>query len=526
MSTPALRRADWRFLLPGAESGVFEHLVVIGGPEFLAECLRDAGAARQVSRGTSPAADADAVAVLADARVQPEAAAAGLAPGGALYVEVDRRRPGRRLLTPARMERRLRRVGLTVTARHWVIPEITQARRYLPLDAPRALDWFLTTLQPAKSLAADLVVRGLQGLAAGDTARIAPWVPCYGITAVRGEPRLPALLEREELPGGRMALGTRTALITSGEDDGSRVVLLPFPERARAPEIALKAARIERFNAHTEWEQALLRQLREQLEPALRGSLPEPLGCFRHGRSVVGMESVAPGRAMTVTSGRWGTPHAVAVEDLRAATEWLSAFHAQAAVGWCWSAERAAALVRRIDAYGARFAPPLQVRQLLDLAGARAGELTGRPLPLVWVHNDYGPWNIYRHGGRLTVIDWEFGGEDETGRHGPALTDLIYFVTAWSTRVWRLSPPGGEPTAVRRLFAAGEPGDDIARAAQAALHDYMRRLAIDPRFLPLLLVYTWVERALDRHDRQGPSGRNPYVDHLAALAPASERLFR
>jgi hypothetical protein len=526
VSAPELRRADWRFLLPGPRSGVLEHLVVIGGPRGLTDLLQEAGAARRVTHVLPPGRQPDAIALLADAAITPEAAATALGTHGVLYVEVDRRTRGRRRLTPAGLERRLRRAGLSVVGRHWVVPEPAHARRYLPLDAPGALEWFLTTLQPAKSLAATLVVHGLRRLAAGATSRIAPWVPCYGITAIRGEPRLPALLERSELPGGRMGPGTRTALVTSGEDDGSRVVLLPFAAGARAPQVALKATRIERFNGHTEREQSLLRRLRARLEPALRSSLPEPFGCFRHGQSVVGMESVAPGSAMTVTSGKWGGSIAVALTDLRAATEWLTAFHSQAAVGACWTPERAAATMRRIGEYRGRFAPPPGVGRLLDLAGERAAALAGHPLPIVWLHNDYGPWNIYRLGNRLTVIDWEFGGEDETARHGPALADLIYFVTVWGARVWRLNPPDGESTALRRLFTAPEPRDEIARAAGAALLEYMRRLAVEPRFLPLLLVHTWLERALERQDRRGGAADNPYAGHLAALAPAAERLFR
>jgi hypothetical protein len=363
-------------------------------------------------------------------------------------------------------------------------------------------------------------------MAAGDTRRIAPWVPTYGLTAVRGGHRLPALLERADLPGGAMPPGTRTALITSGEDDGSRVVLLPFVPQADAPTVALKASRIEQFNAHTEREQAMLLRLRGRLEPGLRATLPEPLACFPHGRSVVGVESVAPGRAMSVTSGRWGASKAAAMDDLHAAAGWLAAFHLQAGVDRCWSGDRAAAVLRRIADYRNRFAPGAEAGRLLAMAGERAVGLAGEPLPIVWLHNDYGPWNIYRHGDRLTVIDWEFGGEDERARQGPALTDLIYFVTAWSARVWRLGAEGAEPEALRRLFADAEPRDEIARAARAAVDGYMRSLSIHPRFLPLLLVHTWLERALDRGDRQGPAGRNPYVACLAALAPAAERLFR
>jgi hypothetical protein len=77
---------------------------------------------------------------------------------------------------------------------------------------------------------------------------------------------------------------------------------------------------------------------------------------------------------------------------------------------------------------------------------------------------------------------------------------------------------------VRRLFA--EPANDpAARAVHEELARYRARMGIDTRFLPLLLVGMWAERALDRVERarmagpQGaPAGENRYAGFLEALA--------
>src|SRR5690348_5818925 len=86
-----LRRADWRFLLPAPPDGMFQHLVLLGGLAELAEQIAVAGIARQVSCHPPPAGTADAVAVLQGAGLSPAHAASYLAPGGALYYEIDRR---------------------------------------------------------------------------------------------------------------------------------------------------------------------------------------------------------------------------------------------------------------------------------------------------------------------------------------------------------------------------------------------------------------------------------------------------
>jgi hypothetical protein len=58
-------------------------------------------------------------------------------------------------------------------------------------------------------------------------------------------------------------------------------------------------------------------------------------------------------------------------------------------------------------------------------------------------------------------------------------------------------------------------------------------LELDPCFQPLLLLYTWVDRALDRLDRQrllgtlstNPRTDNRYLQYVAVLAESSQALF-
>jgi hypothetical protein len=135
---------------------------------------------------------------------------------------------------------------------------------------------------------------------------------------------------------------------------------------------------------------------------------------------------------------------------------------------------------------------------------------------------------VHRAGDRITVIDWELG-PDDTARRGPALVDLIYFATEWHLRARRLKGRRAELRGFRELFI--EPTGAAARAAAEVLADYVRRVEVDPRFVPLLVVLTWAERALDRADRQaaaagiGASRENRYAEYVRLLAAEAGDAF-
>jgi aminoglycoside phosphotransferase (APT) family kinase protein len=118
----------------------------------------------------------------------------------------------------------------------------------------------------------------------------------------------------------------------------------------------------------------------------------------------------------------------------------------------------------------------------------------GRAIPLVWQHNDFGTWNVRRSGTHISVIDWE------VSRRGLAVCDLLYFVTHWSQLVQGLVKPAEQQRDVQRLFGPSRLNSRIA-AVHEALDTYLRDLELDRRIVPLLLVYTFAEQALDRVQR-------------------------
>jgi aminoglycoside phosphotransferase (APT) family kinase protein len=147
-------------------------------------------------------------------------------------------------------------------------------------------------------------------------------------------------------------------------------------------------------------------------------------------------------------------------------------------------------------------------------------------LPFVWQHNDFGPWNIYRDRNDITVIDWEIGWGPGFDHVGPPLGDLFYLVTHWSYSARRLYTPADELRGFHELFLAPGSGDELVTAARESITEYLAALKIDQRFVRILLVNTWAERAVKRLDRRnllGDLGESPragdqfvaYVNHLA-----------
>jgi hypothetical protein len=131
-----------------------------------------------------------------------------------------------------------------------------------------------------------------------------------------------------------------------------------------------------------------------------------------------------------------------------------------------------------------------------------ARELFGAVLPLVWIHYDFGPWNLYRSEQDFTVIDWEFGLRVEKERFGLGLYDLLYFVIYWIHTVKHLKSEAAELRAFHKLFTKPDSSDKHSKAVHQVIQEYLDAFDIDQRFLPLMLVYLWIEQALHQFARK------------------------
>jgi aminoglycoside phosphotransferase (APT) family kinase protein len=214
--------------------------------------------------------------------------------------------------------------------------------------------------------------------------------------------------------------------------------------------------------------------------------------------------------------------------DLRLVIDWLADFHDATAVervpAGAWLTARLVNGLCRdfVATFGATDDERLLFARL-------ARQLTTGSLgtmPVVWQHTDFGPWNVYRDGDRISVIDWE------VARRGPGLADLLYFATHWSTAVASRTEADERFRHFESLFF--DPNESALSAAiHQGLREYMQRAGITAPLLPHLLVYMVLEQALDRAGRfvtmedAAASSRegNRYIGYLGVLARRAEQLF-
>ena len=529
-----MSRVDWRFLLPYSETGAFRHLVVLGGPTGLDHRLLELGVAKRVATSISGDGETDALILLANSHVRPAAVAASLAQNAVLYWEIAQSPSLRR---SGLIRRQLRLAGLAEVQAYWVTPDFQHARRYLPLDRPGPIEWFIRTRFVAATptrLALQMLLTASRGRSHRVLRVLGPSIAIVAARGGAGRAAPAALAAESALP----VVGTEHAdlvLLTSGQDDGSRVVAVPFREGEREPAVVLKMARVPGFTARSEREHSTLEHLQTRLPPPLRRSLPSPLGSVGRNGGRVFLESMVGGQMMATSVGRWRASPSRQVEDLRLAADWLSAFH-QATRARTMSWDRHA-IASWIDRPLADYIRELQVgepeRSLFARVRERALDLAGLELPVVLVHNDFNPWHVYRSGERISVIDWEFVGENLAERQGLPLCDLIYFATHWYHLARGLRDESSQLRGFRHLFLSHRRRNRARDAARRAFLGYCGAVGIAPGFVPLLVVCTWVERAVDRQRRRldlessASDARrdNRFARYVEILAEGADDLF-
>lgn len=535
-----LRRCDWRFLLPTPPGGMFEHLVLLGAPEGLADAIVRAEIAGRVSEQVPRDRCADALIILHRSNASVASSAGCLRPDGVVYWEIDRRRPLRWLASVSWGFRALLSAGLSPTSAYWVRPGFTNPQVYLPIGDDSVVRWYLRNLYTAttrKARSVEFLLRLLSALGAHPREAL---IPVFALTAscstekqapsILGEPYLRRDLwrsVRRPRGSGRLA-DLELLLLTGGGDDWNRVVAMPFPPGGPDPLAVLKLSRVADRNVHTEREQAVLGEIRSAVDADLRRSLPEGFGTFAWRGLTVGMESYLSGRLLAATTARSGNSLRGKVDDLNLAVEWLIEFHRQTEIRRTeWgSAELATWSAKALDRYEAVFGLTPAEQNLFERTHQRYQELAGSVFPIVWYHYAFSAWNICRQNNDIGVFDWE------SAERGPALFDLIYLVYRWNQELGR--PRGGHLRAFREIFLTLPDAHPASRAAQQAIQRYTAALRIDRRCFPLALVSLWALHAITRADRArslaptGPDVRrgNAYVTYLGVLAEDADRLFQ
>ncbi len=562
----ARHRADWRHLLPPrptedgrtlailsglGEAGDWRWLVEDGWVDRIEDRLPEVGGAEAevIVLGPAPAVELER---------QLDAAVAALGDGGALCLLVAGGKSPISASRHLRLARRLRRLGLPTLRRHLAIPDAASATRFIPLDHPGGMGWLAgpdPALDAASVPSSRRRLRDLAGRAGGVTPHLLGDLILVATAADVGD-------------------WPEAVVVTSGVDEGSRSVLLPFdgPD-ATTPAAVIKVASRPRYRANGHREHRLLQVIHPRVDPA--GLVPEPLDEIEVDGLPAVVESYA-GRWTADDVLREQTGLAERAELLEILLGSVTALNRTGLGSERWNDDGFEAHIGRWFDDLDRIEGPSPSRVALRAAlGARSDQLVGHDLPVGLRHFDLGPWNLVladapadrstedRSAGAsartvggaagasspVTVVDWELVPPREVA-FGPIGTDQLYLCKHWlhiaegcqtvadeqsafaflarsgTDPAWAVGTAGTEAGAAARIGAVadGVDGVDGAEAAKRLAKTALTAMAVDVGlplgFLPLLEASVWAEAASFTARRQrgnGGDGGSP-ARYLATLA--------
>jgi len=389
---------------------------------------------------------------------------------------------------------------------------------YVPLDRSGALRWFLSSVYIASTPLKRIAETMLRWVSGSDASRVGALAPFHATIAVVDSPN----------PSSAEARGSESiAMLVHG---GARVVQVGFSDRSSgSPQLVTKIPKADSSAQRTRHEHAMVARIREALGEPDSDSLPNPRELLDSPSGPVMVEDFASGTSLARTCGRWGRPNRAKADDLRLATSWLIRLHRQGAISdGQWSDERRLESVDRpLAAFASRFGTTDGEAELFDATRARAADLVGQPLPVVWEHGDFTIWNIFRDADRIRVLDWEHS------RAGVPLPDVIRLATHWHEAVRGLETTGSRSEGFAELFT-GTGKHPATKEARSAVLRYEQELDLDPRFRSMFLVMSRVELAVRRFEHQVESGLivdgdlragNAALAYLSALVEHRGDLF-
>lgn len=395
--------------------------------------------------------------------------------------------------SPARV-RGLRAAGFE-TATYWRRRHEGLDTLFVPLDVVGAARWYVDELADVRGPAGVLARRLGSGSARLTHALLSRGGRSWTCVAVRGG--------RQASPAVLTAAGRSTrelpVVLTRGEGEWSRVVLLPFGAGDRSPRRVVKLPRLVRHAGATEDEHRLLTDLAASLPADLADSAPAPLGLGRWNDLPVATESYVPGRPLGL---RTRTSRDAGETELRRAARWL----ADLATVRPPLASDVPSLDRTLAAAAGACTLDLTAGALARFGDAA---LAGAEPPPTFEHGDLTPTNLRLAGGRLTAVDWE------AGRVGRPLVDLLYLLLHWP---WPEASGSLERSFVHTYLSTdGTP----ARTARAVVTGHLQDLRLPSDVVAPLLAHVLARQALDREARRSASANPPpgnvYAELLARL---------
>lgn len=495
----ALKRADWRFLLPDpcpVFSVCFAEGRIREAVELISQLTADPAHEPNTRFDLAVAVDPDPEVLLE--------AFARLRPGGACYTEWTGVSA-----TAEHAVRNLANAGFQDTRVYWAWPSPENCRAWIPLDEPAAAAGYFDR----ENRAAHGPARRLAWRTRQTTAQIRQRLGLTRqVSAVStkptGAPAPPAsdeqrvsllqIIQRRWSDWGLGAPPRRLSCLmqTGGPRSISKVVTFVYADRDRDPRIVVKAARVPEAARSLAREASVLDALQTSPVRTIDG-IPRLLLFDRDPVHTTLCETAVTGIAISSTLARARYENIAEI-----ATTWLIGFEQasrRAVAGTGWRAARSAMLERF-----ARICGPSVEPALVDELRARLGY--GGPPFFSWEHRDYSPWNVLLHrGSQLAVLDWE-----SSEMHGCAGVDLIYFLSylafyhagLMGTRFSRPSM-----SSFRRAYReAWNASTSTGRINHQCLSSYCRGLGIEPDEFPALRAMTWLTHAVTAYERRAADG--------------------
>lgn len=456
----ALRRADWRYLLPDPAP---KRALCLAGT-----ALREACGVVAAAVDDAPQAGMQYDMIVAE---EPDDATLRalvevLRPDGACYTEWSARAPGAAMRARLSMERG----GLHHARSYRPWPSADRCRIWVPTDGTAARWWWRNALR-----ATDVRRQQLHAAIGALQSRLGAHGRIGVVALGRDAPREPRLLAlaREHGAWAHDGESMSLALLTPGERSVGKVILFPFAADG-TPALAIKTARIPDAAHGLEREADLLDVVHEQHGGSLAGA---PRVLFR-GRA---LETLVVGESALT-----GTPLLARLDTDRypsiaeRVTDWLVNLAEPAA-----SAPRQPVWDRIAGPAFDRFASEFgRIVGHATLARTRAVLSTLGDLPVVAEQRDCSPWNLFEGDAGLVVLDWESGIAEGV----PAL-DLIYFVTHAAYYLEGAWVSGRFEDAYRVTWSRET---TIGRANLACVERYCARVGIAQALLPPLRLLAWV----------------------------------
>jgi hypothetical protein len=499
-------------------------MVLLGGSPDVLAALRRANLADEVLDHLPSNGPVSRVIRLPGALESLDRIAALLRPGGDVLFATDRRIEPAVHRRAVALSRGVASIGLQMEGCWAAAPDVERCRRFIPLDSRAAIGWYLDTLFVPGAGATALVLSAAKlAVAVGGRSWIERWVParCVLLRKSTGGVRPPPapLTAARGLPAGVGTERVPAIVLSSGQDDASRVVLLPFLPNDRRPAVAVKIAPVMAGNEATVAEQEHLRRLRAFVPDSVARAMPVPLGVGSSGDLAVITQSLVPGHTVDRAAGSLLRPPRRRARDLAMAADWLTRFHLattfatstwDTAGGRMWLLDPLERLLPDL--------PDDQAHAVKSWVAARSSAASGLKVPLVQPHYDFAPVNVMMDGRQIGVVDWELSSARGERAGGLPLCDLLFFVTYWWFLLRRARNRAAEVAALEALLDGRRAPVAARRAAWDSVEHYERGLGLDPRLRGPLFATLWVERATHYRQRAARLGLGRSEQTQAALS--------